>query len=218
MGDRSLSESPVPFCGDGVLDVLLWCLACVGDSHDEGLFNRGFFGRAYMKPSSRERPVLSYSSYHTLYEGIALFVLVLFLAFYTNFVWSDPVPFLVLIGIWGAGTYRYWRRPLKRVRFYENALEVSGWKVELKASYSDLENLSRTKRVLGDFKSDGVLWFSVKGERNTFSMPNRLFGKPRTELYDWLLQRNPRAVGSNSVETARIPGGEDGRDVGGLPP
>lgn len=136
---------------------------------------------------------MSYSSYPTLYGGIALLILFVFGAFYTGVVWSNPIPFIIFLSLWGAGTYRFWLKPLRSAKFYESALEISGWKVSLKADYLEVENLSRAKRTFGDFKSNGVLWFSVRGDLSTFSIPNRVFGKPKIELYDWLLQKNPRA-------------------------
>ena len=146
-----------------------------------------------MSVSVREKPILSYSSYPTLYGGIAFLILFVFSAFYSGYVWSNPIPLFVFVTLWGAGTYWLWVKPLRSIKFYGNVLEIIGWKVNLKASYLKVENLSRVKRTLGDFRSNGVLWFSVEGCPSTFSMPNRMFGKPKTELYAWLLQKNPRS-------------------------
>ncbi|MDG6990810.1 MAG: hypothetical protein JRM99_05240 [Nitrososphaerota archaeon] len=63
----------------------------------------------------------------------------------------------------------------------------------MKAEYAQVEDLSQVRRVIGDFRSNGTLWFSVRGNPNVFTMPNRTFGKPKVELYSWLLKKNPEA-------------------------
>ena len=140
-----------------------------------------------MRVMGRERPVLSYSMHHLLYFWVLLLVLFVFDGFLNGYAWSDPLPMAVSLPLLGAGLYYSWVRSLRSVRFYEDHFEVSGWKVRLTAKYSDLEDLSKARRVLGDYKSDGTLRFSVRGNPNVFSMPNRIFGKPKVELYSFLL-------------------------------
>jgi hypothetical protein len=146
-----------------------------------------------MKESRDARPILSYSLHSILYMGTAFLVLLLVGNFYSGYFWSDPIPLFIYLVLWGSGTYILWTKPLRSVRFYEDRLEISGWKVHLKAGYSEVEDLSKVRRVIGDFKSDGTLWFSVVGNPNIFSMPNKFFGKPNVELYQWLLAKNPNA-------------------------
>ena len=111
--------------------------------------------------------------------------------FYSGFVWSNPIPLVIALFLWAAATYYLWMKPLRSIRFYEDRLEISGWRVNLTADYGKVEDLSRVRRVLGDFRSNGTLWFSVRGNPSIFSMPNRIFGRPKVELYQWLLAKNP---------------------------
>ena len=146
-----------------------------------------------MKAPRDGRPVLSYSLRPLLHIATIFLVLFLFGGFYYGYIWSDPFPLLIFLALWTPGVYYLWTRPLRRIRFYEDHFEVSGWKTHLKAEYAQVEDLSQVRRVIGDFRSNGTLWFSVRGNPNVFTMPNRTFGKPKVELYSWLLKKNPEA-------------------------
>ena len=90
--------------------------------------------------------------------------------------------------------FRLWRRRVRRALFYDDHFEVSGWGVSLKGRYDSVENLRRVKAVLGDFRTGSRVWFSLKGDPNMLVLPNRKGGEPRTDLYSWLLAKNPRAA------------------------
>jgi hypothetical protein len=147
----------------------------------------------FVSGAKKRQPVLSYSQYPILFIGVSFYAFLLFGGFYSGYMLSDPIPFVISTALWAAGTYVLWTKPLRRVRFYEDYLEIKGWKVSLRADYASVEDLSKVRRVIGDFRSDGTLWFSVVGNPSIFSMPNKLFGKPKIELYQWLLAKNPNA-------------------------
>jgi hypothetical protein len=154
----------------------------------------GFYEEGFMSDSGREKPIFTYSSNLRIFGDIALLLLVTAGGIYFQYVWTSPLPLLVAYGLGAFDLYRLLSTPLREIRFYGDHLEVRGWKVEKQASYSEIEDLSKKRRVVGDFRSNSVIWFSIKDDPNVFMVPNRIIGKPKIELYSWLLQRNPRPL------------------------
>ena len=149
----------------------------------------------------KERSVFSYSLIPRIYLDVVVIALVVVGNIYFQFFSGEPMnhvsPTLYLLLIVVLGVYDFnniWRKPLRKVRFYESHFEVSGWNEKRTARYEDLEYLQRKKRVIGDFRSGSAVWFSVKDDLNDFMVPNRKVGEPKMELYSWLLQKNPKAA------------------------
>jgi len=153
-----------------------------------------------------EQPIFSYSLNLRIFSDVAIAMLVLVGSWYFYLVGDyalTPYPLLVIVLI-VYDLSAYWRKPLRKIRFFDDGFEVSGWKENRKARYDELEYLSKVKRVIGDFRSGSVVWFSIKGDPNDFMVPNRKVGKPKVELYEWLLQKNPRAVQTRRPKIAHV--------------
>ena len=102
----------------------------------------------------------------------------------------------LLAGFMLYGAWFLWHRPLREARFYDNHIQISGWKLKLRATYDDLENVSKPtpRKFLGEVISGDEVFFAIKGNPHDFQVPNRKFGRPKTELYQWLLAKNPSAA------------------------
>jgi len=147
--------------------------------------------------SEREKghPIFSYSLTLRILADVALMALIIILNIYDDGPWDYPRTIGVVL-LLGLGTYDIqglWRKPLRKVSFFDNHIEISGWSVNITADYEDIEYLERKRRIIGDFRSGSALWLSVKGDPNDFMVPNRKVGNPKMELYSWLLQKNPKA-------------------------
>jgi hypothetical protein len=143
-----------------------------------------------------EHPIFTYSLNLRIASEIVFILLFTLLIAYVKFVENQlfGIQGFLILGLGLIALYRDWRKPLRKIRFLESHFEVSGWKVNRKASYEELEYLSKQRRLLGDFRSDSAVWFSIKDDPNDFMVPNRKVGKPKVELYSWLLQKNPKAA------------------------
>ena len=149
-----------------------------------------------MTVTKTERPVFTYSLNLRIALDVSVILFIVIANLYYHFVWNyavGPYPFIV-VGLGVYDFYRNWRMPLRKIRFFDSHFEVSGWRVDRKASYDELEDLSRVRRVIGDFRSGSAVWFSIKGDPNEFMVPNRKVGKPKVELYSWLRQKNPKVA------------------------
>jgi len=145
----------------------------------------------------KERKVFSYSLTFRIAIDVAVMLAVVLGNIYfslTEGYQVNPYPFLI-VALGAYDIYRLWRMPLRKVRFFDKHVEVSGRNVNLNASYDKLEDVSRVKRIIGDFRSGSAVWFSFKDDPNDFMIPNRKVGRPKVELYEWLLSKNPSAKG-----------------------
>jgi hypothetical protein len=141
-----------------------------------------------------EYPLFEYSLNPSIALDVLIAVMLFIFAIYSLIVEHVISAAFVVAGLFAADFYyRLWRRPVRKALFYDDHFEISGQGVNLRTGYDRLEDLQKVRRLLGDFRSDSAIWFSVKNDPNDFMIPNRKVGKPKVELYSWLMQKNPKA-------------------------
>ena len=117
---------------------------------------------------------LVYATYEVAFEKTLPFALVGVVLFFSDFY------------------FRLWKRPVRQARFFAEHFEISGWGVNLRSKYDQVEDLAKYRQTFGDFKSSSRVSFSVKGDPNLLIIPNR--NKGGLDLYSWLLQKVPKSA------------------------
>lgn len=85
---------------------------------------------------------------------------------------------------------RLWRRPVRQARFFDDHFEISGWNANINSDYSRVEGLKKTRSIVGDFRTDSSVTFSVRDDPNLFTIPNRKNRGLKLDLYSWLRQKS----------------------------
>ena len=92
---------------------------------------------------------------------------------------------------------------VKNFKFYENYLDVSGWKFKKQYSYQDISWLSLTKkepshlvnRLYGTHFELETIAFAIKDEPVLFQFENPKNKNLKTDLYSWMSRKvSPEAL------------------------
>ncbi len=160
--------------------------------------------------SQKGKPVFAYSST----GGVATSVLFgVFFTFVAVYAWVASgslavLPTIVLL-LTAYDLGRWWHRPLKKARFYDDHLEISGWKVKRSAGYNELERIVKPepRKLLGEVIGNEKVWFLIRGDPRNFEVPNMKRGVPGVELYQWLSAKNLGPGRASPIRVRRASGG-----------
>jgi hypothetical protein len=139
-----------------------------------------------MPKVTEEQPVFAY----TLTPSIALDVTIATLSFgYGVYIvlWTGGLPYSWFMSGLGVGDayLRLWNRPIRQARFYPDHFEITGRGVRLSSEYDSIKDLDRYRQLLGDFRTDSRVSFTVEDYPN-FIIPNRRNRKLKLDLYSFL--------------------------------
>jgi hypothetical protein len=123
--------------------------------------------------SSELRPLISYSLAPSILLNIVLTALPIAYGGYQIMRGDLPTAW-ILGGLGIADTYYLlWRRNVRFAKFFEDHFEIVGYGVDVKGDYRLIENLTVFRRNFGDFQSNTRVSFSIRGDTNIFTIPNR---------------------------------------------
>lgn len=152
----------------------------------------------------RGKPIFAFSTTGAMVFSLAIGI---FFAFWTVDLlitgWGLAAFPVVIVVASAYDLGNWWRKPVKKARFYNDHFEISGWRVKRNGEYGELERIVKPtpRKLLGEVIGKEKVWFYIKGDRHDFEVPNLKRGVPGVELYQWLRAKNSD---SGQVETRRV--------------
>ena len=126
-----------------------------------------------------------------------LFGSLFFLPLATDYFTGNGVYVGAVVVISLAYTLNYARRciiaKVKTIRFYDNFIEMSGWKFKQQFTYQDVSQLSKVRKRSGLFYEE-VVSFRIKQEFFLFSFRNLKNKDLKTDFYSWIVRKVPSTV------------------------
>jgi hypothetical protein len=145
--------------------------------------------------SGTDRPVIVYSLSYSIGLDLALAVAAAFVGVYYMIASAALTGAFVLCGLFFLDCYfRLWRRRVRTAEFYEGQVRIVGWRTKVVANYHVLGGLSRTRSLIGDFRTGSTVSFTLGDRPEVFVIPNRKIRALKTDLYSWLVARTQQAI------------------------
>ena len=154
-------------------------------------------------------PVFVYSYTRVIIQSmiVSLVGLVVLLPSVVGAFTQNATYVLVVIGV-DAVFYLYYYRNrftarVKRFKFYENYLEISGWRFKKQYNYQDVSWLSMTKKepshlvnkLYGTHFELETIAFAIKDEPVLFQFENPKNKNLKSDLYSWMSRKvSPEAL------------------------